>query len=52
MNVPLFVALNKAKKKPIVVDDKIEIAEIARISFTVDHRFVDGANAKPLVTTC
>ncbi|MCK5072741.1 MAG: 2-oxo acid dehydrogenase subunit E2 [Bacteriovoracaceae bacterium] len=41
--VPVVILLGKAKKRPVVVDDKVEIREIITLNATIDHRFCDGA---------
>lgn len=44
----MLVTCNAIKKKPIVVNDKIEIREVIIINCTFDHRFLDGARSKKL----
>jgi len=46
--VPMLVTLCETQKKPVVKNDKIEIAPICNINWTVDHRFVDGGRVKKL----
>ena len=55
--VPLFpfsrlgmiLAIGKKQKKPVVINDKIEIKPMITLIFTLDHRYFDGAHlAKPL----
>ncbi len=38
-----IMAVGASKKQPIVMNEKIEIAEIMTVSLSVDHRAVDGA---------
>ncbi|WP_353275062.1 pyruvate dehydrogenase complex dihydrolipoamide acetyltransferase [Wolbachia endosymbiont (group A) of Ennomos erosarius] len=38
-----IMAVGASKKQPIIVNDKIEIAEIMTVTLSVDHRAVDGA---------
>ncbi|EGR28740.1 hypothetical protein IMG5_169370 [Ichthyophthirius multifiliis] len=45
-NVPMLIALGRVKEKPIVKNGKIEIAPIITCNFTIDHRFMDGSQAK------
>ncbi|WP_353287440.1 pyruvate dehydrogenase complex dihydrolipoamide acetyltransferase [Wolbachia endosymbiont (group B) of Gerris lacustris] len=38
-----IMAVGTSKKQPIVIGEKIEIAEIMTVTLSVDHRAVDGA---------
>ncbi|MGL9717464.1 MAG: pyruvate dehydrogenase complex dihydrolipoamide acetyltransferase [Wolbachia sp.] len=38
-----IMAVGTSKKQPIVINEKIEIAEVMTITLSVDHRTVDGA---------
>ncbi|MDX5526536.1 MAG: pyruvate dehydrogenase complex dihydrolipoamide acetyltransferase [Wolbachia endosymbiont of Andrena nigroaenea] len=38
-----IMAVGASKKQPIVMNEKIEIAEIMTVTLSVDHRAVDGA---------
>jgi pyruvate dehydrogenase E2 component (dihydrolipoamide acetyltransferase) len=40
-----ILALGQIKKKPVVVDDKIEVRSMMMASCAVDHRVLDGAPA-------
>ena len=40
-----ILGIHKIKKKPWVVNDKIEIRDILTISLSFDHRIIDGAQA-------
>jgi len=40
-----ILGIHKIKKKPWVVNDKIEIRDILTISLSFDHRVIDGAQA-------
>jgi pyruvate dehydrogenase E2 component (dihydrolipoamide acetyltransferase) len=42
---PLLLTVGAIKKRPIVVDDKIEIARTLQVGVTFDHRFMDGIHA-------
>jgi pyruvate dehydrogenase E2 component (dihydrolipoamide acetyltransferase) len=46
-----ILAVAKAKKKPIVKDDEIIIANIMNCTLSVDHRVVDGALAAEFLQT-
>lgn len=37
------MAVGASKKQPVVIGEKIEIAEIITVTLSVDHRTVDGA---------
>jgi pyruvate dehydrogenase E2 component (dihydrolipoamide acetyltransferase) len=41
--VPLILLVGEAKKRPVVVGDKLEVREVVTVNATVDHRFCDGA---------
>ena len=43
-NISFVMVLGAAVKKPVVVNDKIEIRRIMKISATLDHRVVDGSH--------
>lgn len=43
--VPLVITVGAKMRKPIVVDEKIEIRDIINVTLTLDHRYTDGANA-------
>lgn len=47
--VPMLITLCETQNRPVVRGDKIEIAPIAFVNFTVDHRFLDGGRAKKIV---
>ncbi|WP_395463445.1 pyruvate dehydrogenase complex dihydrolipoamide acetyltransferase [Wolbachia endosymbiont of Cantharis cryptica] len=38
-----IMAVGASKKQPIVINEKIEIAEIMTVTLSVDHRTIDGA---------
>lgn len=40
-----ILGVNAIRKRPVVIDDKIEIRDIMYLSLSVDHRVVDGADA-------
>lgn len=41
---PLTVAVGRIRKMPIVVNDKIEIGNVATITLTYDHRYADAVH--------
>lgn len=47
INVPevAILGLHKVQKRPVVVNDKIVVRDMAYIALTFDHRIVDGADA-------
>lgn len=49
MRQTLLVCLNKPNKKPVVVDQKLEIRNIMVLHVSFDHRFADGADGSKLV---
>jgi pyruvate dehydrogenase E2 component (dihydrolipoamide acetyltransferase) len=53
INIPqvAILGINVIKKKPIVIEGKIEIREITNLSLTCDHRIVDGAVAAQFLQT-
>jgi len=40
---PLIILVGQAKKRPVVVDDRIEAREVVTLNASIDHRFCDGA---------
>ena len=40
-----ILGVNAIRKRPVVKDDQIVIADIMFLSLSVDHRVVDGADA-------
>jgi pyruvate/2-oxoglutarate dehydrogenase complex dihydrolipoamide acyltransferase (E2) component len=40
-----LLGIGAVEKKPVVIGDSIEIRQIMPISFTFDHRIIDGATA-------
>jgi pyruvate dehydrogenase E2 component (dihydrolipoamide acetyltransferase) len=42
-DVPLLVLVGELTKKPVAVDDRVEVREVLPITATIDHRYVDGA---------
>jgi pyruvate dehydrogenase E2 component (dihydrolipoamide acetyltransferase) len=40
---PIVLRVGQAKKRPVVVDDRVEVREIVTLNATIDHRFCDGA---------
>jgi pyruvate dehydrogenase E2 component (dihydrolipoamide acetyltransferase) len=41
--IPLVLLVGEAKKRPVVVGERIEAREIVTLNASVDHRFCDGA---------
>ncbi len=48
--VPMLIALCETTKKPVVKDDKIVIAQMVNVNWTIDHRFLDGGRVKKIIT--
>ena len=46
---PLMIGIGKPRKIPVVEGEAIVIAECVTISFTFDHRYVDGAHGAQLM---
>jgi len=46
---PLIVGIGKPRKIPIVQGDEVGIAESVIISFTIDHRYADGAHCASII---
>jgi 2-oxoisovalerate dehydrogenase E2 component (dihydrolipoyl transacylase) len=44
-----IIGVNKAVKRPVVVDDAVTVRTMMNLSSSFDHRFVDGADAAALV---
>ncbi|PKP48292.1 MAG: dehydrogenase [Bacteroidetes bacterium HGW-Bacteroidetes-1] len=47
---PICFGISSIVKKPAVVDDKIEIREILKMSILIDHDVIDGANMARLIS--
>ena len=39
----MILAIGKAEKKPVIINDEIQISEIMNVTLSCDHRVVDGA---------
>ena len=39
----MILAIGKAEKKPVIINDEIKISEIMNVTLSCDHRVVDGA---------
>jgi len=50
--VPVLVMIGAVTKKPVVEYDKIVIREVITITATLDHRYLDGAQAAIIAKTC
>jgi pyruvate dehydrogenase E2 component (dihydrolipoamide acetyltransferase) len=46
-----ILGVGKITKKPVVLDDEIEIRNILPLSMSFDHRIVDGADAGRFMNT-
>jgi pyruvate dehydrogenase E2 component (dihydrolipoamide acetyltransferase) len=42
--VPLLVLVGEISDKPLAIDGKVEIRPVLPVTFTVDHRYVDGVH--------
>jgi len=40
-----ILGVGKIKKRPVVIEDKIEIRDVLTLSLSFDHRIIDGAQA-------
>jgi pyruvate/2-oxoglutarate dehydrogenase complex dihydrolipoamide acyltransferase (E2) component len=40
---PMVLLVGEAKKRPVVIADKVEVREVVTLNATIDHRFCDGA---------
>lgn len=49
--VPLLIAVGAVRDTPVARDGKIEIAKIARLCVTIDHRLIDGMHASHMART-
>lgn len=43
--VPAVLTMGKSQKKPVVIDDEIQIRTLLPLTATMDHRIIDGAQA-------
>ena len=43
------VGVNKAVKRPVVVDDAVVVRRMMNLSASFDHRFVDGVDAASMI---
>ncbi len=46
--VPVVITMGKVEKKPVVVDEEVQIRSVLPLTATLDHRIVDGAQAGAL----
>ncbi len=46
--VPVVITMGTVEKKPVVVDDEVQVRSILPLTATLDHRIVDGAQAGAL----
>ena len=46
--VPILVLVGEVAKKPVVIEDKIEIRPVVPCAATLDHRYLDGYHASRL----
>ena len=51
INIPevAIIGVNKAVKRPVVVDDTVQVRLMMNLSSSFDHRFVDGFDAASLI---
>lgn len=49
LNATFLMASNAITKQPVVEGDKIVIGQVMQCNFTVDHRYIDGANCAKLI---
>jgi len=47
--VPIIITIGSLRKRPWVVDDKVEVRPIISLGVTFDHRFVDGIHVSQMV---
>jgi len=45
----MLLSLCETTKKAVVKDDKIVIAPMVNLNWTIDHRFLDGGRVKKLI---
>ena len=43
-NIPMVISLGSIKKRPLVINDKVEAVEIIKACLTVDHRLMEGVH--------
>ena len=46
-----IIAVNKAIKRPVVIDDNVVIRLMMNLSSSFDHRFIDGFDAASMIQT-
>ncbi len=46
-----IMAVGASKKQPIIINEKVEIAEIMIVTLSADHRTVDGAMGAKFLNT-
>lgn len=44
-HVPIVVLVNAVQRKPIAIEDRVEIRPVMNLGCTFDHRFIDGVVA-------
>ena len=44
-----IVGVNKAVKRPMIVDDAVQVRLMMNLSSSFDHRFVDGFDAASMI---
>ena len=50
LNATFLMASNAITKQPVVEGDKIVVGQVMQCNFTVDHRYIDGANCAKLIS--
>ena len=43
-NIPMVISLGSIKRRPFVIDDKVEAIETVKACLTVDHRLMEGVH--------
>jgi pyruvate/2-oxoglutarate dehydrogenase complex dihydrolipoamide acyltransferase (E2) component len=46
---PIYMAIGKIHKAPVVIDDQVEAKQVVIITVVADHRLIDGAHAGKLI---
>ncbi|XOV82735.1 MAG: dihydrolipoamide acetyltransferase family protein [bacterium] len=44
-----IIGVNKVTKRPMIVDDKVQVRSVMNLSSSFDHRFVDGFDAASMI---
>jgi pyruvate dehydrogenase E2 component (dihydrolipoamide acetyltransferase) len=46
---PFIIGIGKVRKAPVVKGDQVVVGEMVSITFTADHRYVDGAHVSHMI---